>query len=489
MRDKIFFSSIIGFSIGIFGRSFIILPLPITIFLFGLGVAFLGISLLQKSRIIFPLATCIIAIGLGVFRFGLSDTPAPMFLERSVGEKVELTGVVIDDIDHRDTNAKISVSVENNEHTEKGTILVTVDPHTLVSYGDELKIIGKLQKPKNFTTDQEKEFDYIHYLWKDDIRYTMSYAQIEILSSGHGNIIKTKLFWFKNVLLKKFSTIVPYPESGLLGGILIGSKEFLSGDLRTEFINTGTIHIVALSGYNVSIVAESVMKLFRLIFSQTISVILGIFSIILFVIMTGASATAVRAGIMGVLVLWARITGRPYVIFRALLLAGTIMVLWNPRILVFDVSFQLSFIATLGLIFVAPIIERWFMWIPWKFLREIASATISAQIAVLPFLLYKMGVLSIVALPINILILPFIPFAMLLGSIAGFLSFISHFVAIPFGYITYGFLNYIFQIVHLGSTASFASFDIKSFPLWITLICYTCIVFWIIKKTPKTQTN
>lgn len=481
MRDQIFFSLLVGFGLGIGVRSFVYIGNSGIVLLLFISIALCVVLILRQKffkYIFVPVG--IIALALGVSRFNLSDTPPPQFLEQQVGTKVSLSGIVVDDPDLRDTNTKLDVLVFSGD--ESGHILVSVDPYSSVLYGDEIRVSGTLKKPENFMTDQGKEFDYVSYLWKDDIRYLISYGKVEVVSSGHGNIIREKLFDFKHALLKKFSLLVPYPESGLLGGVLIGSKEFLSGDLRDQFITTGTIHIVALSGYNVSIVAEAIMGVFRFFFSQMISVGLGIVAIVLFVLMTGASATAVRAGIMGTLVLVARITGRPYAIGRALLLAGALMVLWNPRTLVFDVSFQLSFIATLGLIFLSPIVERWFRFLPTKFFREIVSATIAAQIAVLPFLIYKMGVLSIVSLPINLFILPFIPFSMMFGAAAGFLSFISHLIAMPFAYLTYGLLHYIFKMVDVGASIPYAAINIKSFPLWGMIVCYFGIGVWVVLK-------
>jgi competence protein ComEC len=489
MRDYIFFSILVGFLVGVFVRSFLGIGSVGIVFISVVAVATTLILLLRKkvTSVLICIPIGLVAFTLGILRFNMINTPVPLFLEQQVGQKVELVGIVSDDPDKRDKSTHIPVDVVDDNTHEYATVLISVDSYTLIHYGDEIRISGKLKKPENFTTSQDKEFDYISYLWKDDIRYTMSYAKTEILSSHYGSRIKEQLFIFKNAVLKKFSLIIPYPESGLMGGLVIGTKDFLSEQLRTEFISTGTIHIVALSGYNVSIVAEAIMKFFGALFSQLVSISLGIFAIIIFVIMTGASSTAVRAGIMGILALVARMTGRPYVAFRGLILAVFFMVLYNPRTLVFDVSFQLSFLATLGLIFVSPVVSKWLKRIHSNFLREMLSATISAQIAVLPFLVYKMGVLSLSSLPVNILILPFIPPAMLFGTIAGFISFVSHILAVPFGYISYGILHYIFTVVHIGASVSWSALTIKSFPLWATLLCYTGIIFLTWKKYPREE--
>jgi competence protein ComEC len=131
--------------------------------------------------------------------------------------------------------------------------------------------------------------------------------------------------------------------------------------------------------------------------------------------MTGAYATSVRAGIMAILVLIAKVTGRPYDVLRAVILTIILMLFYNPYLLYFDISFELSFVATIAVIFLNPKIAKYFYFIPKVLnLRDLITVTFSAYIFVLPFVLYKMGNLSLVALPTNFLVLPFIPLTMLL---------------------------------------------------------------------------
>src|ERR1035437_1659693 len=161
---------------------------------------------------------------------------------------------------------------------------------------------------------------------------------------------------------------------------------------------------------------------------------------------------------MATLALVARATGRNYDVARALVFAGVFMVLLNPFVLVYDVSFQLSFIATMAVIFLAPRIEKYFMWVTDRFqLRDIISVTCAAYVFVLPFILYKMGNLSLVALPANVLILPFIPGTMLLGFLTGFLGSILPILAVPFGFMSYLLLHYELFVVHIFSILPFAA--------------------------------
>jgi competence protein ComEC len=202
--------------------------------------------------------------------------------------------------------------------------------------------------------------------------------------------------------------------------------------------------------------------------------------------MAGGASTAIRAGIMAILVLIARVTGRTYDVARALTLAGILMMIINPFVLVFDVSFQLSFIATIAVIFFTPKIEKYFQWIPKKFnLRDVVSMTLAAYIFVLPFILYKMGNLSLVALPANILILPFIPLTMLLGFLTGIAGFLFYFLSVPFGYLAYFFLHYELSVISFFASLPFASFNISNFPLSLTIFIYLYFIYILFGRNIK----
>jgi len=303
----------------------------------------------------------------------------------------------------------------------------------------------------------------------------MSYPKIEILSRGNGGIVKSSLFFVKEKFLEKVNFAISTPESLLMGGLILGEKASFNQSMRQSFIDTGTIHIIALSGYNVTIVAEWVMKFFSFL-PKNLGFGVGIFSILFFVLMTGASSTAVRAGIMATLALIARATGRNYDVARGLVLAGVFMILLNPFLLVYDVSFQLSFIATVAVIFLAPRIEKYFLWVSIRFgLRDIISVTTAAYIFVLPFILYKMGNLSLVALPANILILPFIPLTMMLGFFTGLAGII----------FSYLLLHYELGVISFLSKLPFASFSFPDFPLFLTIMIYIYFIYRLFGRNIK----
>lgn len=486
MRDKIFYTICFGFLLGVLLRSFILFNFYLVIWLLGISfVIILFHYIFSKNKWGVVVGIFILAFSFGIYRFQMVDIANPVIFESHVGDKVILDGGIVDEPSVKENNQQLIVETSvgkdpRQNGASKTKILLATGLDTDYKYGDEIRLTGDLKKPENFITDTGKVFDYINYLRKDGILYVMSYPKIEIISHDNGNKIQSTLFLIKEKFLEKINFAITGNESLLMGGLILGEKASFDQALRQSFVNTGTIHIVALSGYNVTIVAEWIMKLFARVpyLSINFGIWIGVLSIILFIIMTGGSSTAVRAGIMATLALIARATGRNYDVARALILAGVSMVFINPFLLVFDVSFQLSFIATVAVIFLAPRIEKYFTWVPKTFqLRDIVSVTCAAYVLVLPFILYKMGNLSLVALPANALILPFIPFTMMLGFLTGFVGLFSYVFAVPFGYISYIFLHYELGVINFFSHLPFAAFTFPDFPLFLTIIIYAYFIY------------
>jgi competence protein ComEC len=483
MRDKILYGASFGFVLGVLWRSFIFTDFYINLLIGVVSLAlFLFFYLVSKNKWGIIFSIFLLMFSFGVFRFHISDKSAPENFESKVDVKSDFAGEIIDEPDIRETNQKLTVEV--NESNNKTEILLTTGLDENYKYGDSINFRGKLEKPENFETDYGKEFDYVNYLRKDGIFYIMSYPSIEVVDSGGGSIVKRTLFSAKEKFLEKMNLEIPEPESLLMGGLILGEKSSFSQALRQSFVNTGTIHIVALSGYNVTIVAEWIMKMLAFL-PRNIAFGGGILGIILFVIMAGGQSTAVRAGIMASLALIARATGRTYDVGRGLILAGVVMILINPFVLVYDVSFQLSFIATVAVIFLAPRIEHYFAFIKWKWLRDIVAVTFSAYIFVLPFILYKMGNLSLIALPANFLVLPFIPLTMILGFITGFAGLIFFPLSLPFGYLSYFLLHYELAVVSFFSNIPFAAIVLPNFPLTLTLAIYAIFIHILFGKSIK----
>lgn len=484
MQDRIFYGVCFGFVFGVLLRSFIFVNFYLALLFSLIAFAlFLFFSLISKNNLGILFSIFIFTFCLGVFRFNMVDVPNPILFENQVGQKVNFKGEIVDEITIKENNQQLIVEIKKEE--QKIKILISTNLDINYKYGDEINFSGKLQKPENFITDQGKVFDYVNYLRKDGILYVVNYANIDIISRGNGNLIKNALFFVKEKFLEKMNFVINSPENLLMGGLILGEKSSFSQELRQSFVDTGTIHIVALSGYNVTIVAEWIMKLFYFL-PQNLGFGMGIFIILLFVLMTGGSSTAIRAGIMATLVLVARATGRNYDVARALILTGVFMILINPFVLVYDVSFQLSFLATVAVIFFAPKIEKYFMLVTNRFqLRDIVSVTVAVYIFVAPFILYEMGNFSLVALPANILILPFIPFTMMLGFLTGFFGFIHYVLSVPLGYVSYLFLHYELGVINFFSNLPFTAFSFPNFPFFLTLLIYTYFIYKLFGRNIK----
>jgi competence protein ComEC len=225
----------------------------------------------------------------------------------------------------------------------------------------------------------------------------------------------------------------------------------------------------------------------------------SVVAVILFAMMTGGGPTVVRASIMAIIALFARQSGRTYEATRALIIAGLIMLIWNPKVLVFDLGFQLSFLATLGLIYLAPIIGSkieslrqnnaiYRIILRWKWLCEIVILTIAAQLAVYPWIVYKMGELSLVALPANILVLPTISIAMFFGFLTGVIGFVSTILSLPFAWVTLALLTYILKLVELLASLPFATVTISGFPLILVIVIYLFYI-WAIRRFVSQDSN
>lgn len=480
-RDRIFYAIVFGFILGVFLQSFLFLDFYICILFCVIAFAIILLyGFLFKNKWGIIIGFFLLAIFFGVLRFISIDINGVKFLDSKIDQEISIGGIIIDNPEIKENNQKLVIRTSSPKPgfwEEEVDILLSVDFAQEYQYGDFVNIVGKLEKPENFVTDYGKEFDYINYLKKDGIFYTMYSPEIEIISHNNGNKIKKILFIIKEKFLEKINFSIRQPESLLMGGLILGEKAAFSQELRQSFVNTGTIHIVALSGYNVTIVAEWIMKLFSFL-PKNLGIGVGIITIILFILMTGGSSTAVRSGIMATLTLIARLTGRNYDVARALILAAFFMIFFNPMILIYDVSFQLSFIATVAVIFITPRIEKYFNWVTKKFgLRDVVSVTCSAYIFVLPFILYKMGTFSLVALPANILVLPFISFTMAFGFLTGLLGFISSVIALPISFISFIFLHYELFVIDILSKFKFSTFVIPNFPLIFTILIYAYFIY------------
>ena len=311
------------------------------------------------------------------------------------------------------------------------------------------------------------------YFLVNKIRYTVSGPNIQKISLPKDNYFNQRWYMLRRWLVslrKKYEEVLlkslPQPYAGLSIGILLGSKNYMDEELYNIFITIGIVHIMALSGYNITVICKSLEKITKkgsIIFSRY-GAFIGIWA---FVAATGFSSSVVRAALMGSTLLVARMLGRQSDSFVSILLAAAIMVGLNPYILRYDIGFQLSFVAMVGMIFLAPKLEPFFSSLGKRF-SEIFSTTIAAQIFTLPLLSYTFGRISWVAIIANVLILPLIPACMALTFIVGSVGFTSVWLAQKVSFLLWLLLGYVVKISKI--VGSIPAIDIQYQMSWPLLL-------------------
>ncbi len=300
-------------------------------------------------------------------------------------------------------------------------LMVFLSPEYETSYGDRLMIKGKPITPR-----QSADFSYRDYLASQGIFTQMLYPAIEEQIPSSGGIANT-LFRFKEKSLRLIDTIFPAPEASLVKGILLGDDDDIPEDLSENFRRSGTSHLIAISGFNIAIVANLITLLFAGLFGKWKGALGAMAAIAVYTILVGANPPVVRAAIMGSIGIVGTLIGRRSGGINALFLTSGLMLLFNPFLL-WSISFQLSAGATLGLVLYASPIQKWVEEIisRWsqepaakkagKYLSEYVFFTIAAQIPILPILLHYFHQVPMATLVANPLVLPIQPPLMILSA-------------------------------------------------------------------------
>jgi len=422
-----------------------------------LGV-FLGSVFWQRKKIVFA-GFILLAVLAGVWREQLMENKisgSELRRYNETEEIVSLSGKVVAEPDVRKTNVKLTLQPQQVQ----GKVLVTTSKYPEYKYGDVVRVEGVLEDPGEF-----EDFNYRGYLAKDGI-YSVSYfPKIELVEEGKGNVFYSKILDFKEKLRGVIEQNLSPPHSSILSALLLGDKRQISEDWKEKLNLAGLRHITAVSGMHVAILTVILMNLF-LGFGlwKRQAILLSLFLVTLFVIITGLQASALRAGIMGGLFLAGQYFGRSGFSSRIIITAAFFMLLANPLLLRYDVGFQLSFLAMMGIIYLGPIFQKWFRRIPeFLQLRSIVAMTFSAQVFTLPLLIYNFGYFSLVSPLTNVLVVPLLPFLMGLGFIFVLLGVVFQ----PLGWVlslpVWLLLDYLVKIIEWFSRLPFSAIFT---PLW-----------------------
>lgn len=481
MSRTLLFSLVSGFASGIACRSFVFFSWSALIFVLILAILFATAWLMRARVAYLACALLLCGFALGAGRVLLAPSGLPASFTSIVGETVSLEGVVIHEPDIRETTQRVTVSVQQDGEETK--VLAVAPQYPEVLYGERVRVTGILTLPEPFVTDAGRTFRYDQFLQKDGVSALVERARIEPVAPPEGvwSLGMGTLLSLKHTFQAGLANALPEPNASLASGLITGGKQGLGERLLDAFIVAGLVHIVVLSGYNVMIVAEGVLRAFGFLSKRGAAVAAGV-TIALFVLIAGAGAASIRAGIMAGLALIARATGRTYAVIRALVVAAVVMLIMNPYLLAFDPGFQLSFLATLGLIVGAPIAAAHLGVVRSSFWRELLAATIAAQVSVLPLLLYQSGLFSIVSLPANLLVLPLVPLAMAASAFAGVAGIFLPAVAPILGLPAHAFLSYIIWVAEFLSTVPGASFTVPRFSFAVVVLAYVVLALAVLKN-------
>lgn len=438
----------------------LLLPHSSNIFLYTAFLLIIISFLIKDSRRFFWLSVIVICFLLGLFRTGWERK---IDNQNQVSQNKTLSGIVI-------TEPKVSGKYQTfllKKQNRDILVRVTTNQFPKYSFGEKIKVTGNFNR-----ADQPDN--------NRNIYGNIFLPQIEKDDFNEGGIrdsllaLRVTLNKQKRAFEKQIAIILPEPISGLLAGILLGTRSQLTSEIITLLTITGTVHIIALSGYNITIIIDFFKKATGG-FSKNLAFWLPTIGICIFVLATGASASIVRAAIMGWVLLCSKYFGRQNDSSIAIILSASIMIFFSPNIILYDIGFQLSFAAILGIVYFSESIEKKVVFLG-KTLGNILGATVAANLTTWPILSYHFGRVSLISPVSNLLILPFIPPLMFIGFLATTVSFVSLWLGEYLAVICWFIVEYMLKVITLLAGLKFSQITLKiGSPLF--LIGYAFLLF------------
>ncbi len=386
---------------------------------------------------------------------------------------VRITGIIVEDPNYGDTSIQVKISVESvtwlgRERQAEGIVMVWLPTHSNVTYGDHLLAAGELRTPPRLD-----DYDYREKLAQQGIHSTMNPDQYRILVSEQGNPIRAAMINVKHQAQESIENALPEPQASLLSGILLGDDSGLSREVKEAFNATGTSHVIAISGFNMTLIAGLIAAwLRRLTTSKYWQVGLGISIIVIYTIFVGGNGAVVRAAIMSSVLITAPLVRRQTYVPASLAFTALIMSIYNPWVL-WDIGFQLSFAAVLGMALLTPSLDRGLhTWLQHTYGTKIADrlswwlseplvVSIAAQVFTLPLILYYFERLSPISPLTNFLIVPVQAIILFSGGAATLISFVAPGIGMGLYQIAWLFLTWTTTIVRQSANLSFASVELS----------------------------
>jgi competence protein ComEC len=337
--------------------------------------------------------------------------PRPAGVALLNGEKqVHLRGIVVEEPEERERSQRLVLQVEAYQHEDSwvethGKVLVNARLFPRFDYGDVLEFRGALEAPPVF-----EGFDYREYLARRGISSVSVFPAIERVGAGAGDALKRAVIDLRAPFSEALRRSMQEPESALARGILLGQRASIPAELNEDFNRAGISHLIAISGYNVMLVAGFALATLGPLLGRRRATVAAMLLVLLYAGFVGGAPSVLRATLMAEVMLGATLAGRPGSSLTAVLLTGAALTAWRP-LLIEDVSFQLSFAATLGIVLLSeplreriqPPLQRLLPEHPAAFLAEQSAVTTAASFAVLPVIASSFGRLSLVSLVANVL--------------------------------------------------------------------------------------
>ena len=412
------------------------------------------------------------------------------------GEAVRFRAVVSGEPDERGTSVRLRLSArevfDGGWRDTSGGVLMRAGLFPQYDYGDLIEVTGKLETPPTL-----EDFDYREYLARRGVYSTIAYPKVALLATGQGSPLWAGLYDLRADLGSALADALPEPEASLAEGILLGQRTSLPPSLSQAFNDTGTSHLLAVSGYNVTLVAGLFIAGLAWLIGRRRAAWLALAAIVGYAFLVGGQPSVQRAAIMGGLYVVAMALGRQSGALQALALAGTGMTVFDPQ-LVKDASFQLSFASTLGLIVFAPALrahlERALMPGdgddslpgPLRAAVELLAVTLAAVVFTVPIVAVDFGRISLVALPANLLTVPAFPLIMITAALTAVGGMVSSTVGTFLGWLTWPAVAYLRAVVEAMADVPSAAVSIDGFEAWHAAVYYVALagVVWLAARRP-----
>lgn len=377
-------------------------------------------------------------------------------LDLKDGQKIKVTDTLAEE-------PKIS---GNQQSFRMGQFEVRTERYPEYHYGESLEIVGKAKARNEYLGHR------FYLLSYPEIKSTTSITSTTAITGIVGTAIRVR-----NRIRLLFIKYFPKPLDGIASGIVLGDKSLLPENFWQKLQQTGTLHIMVASGMNIAMFSKGLLAFLTRFLNRRSAIFCLILVIFFYSIMTGLQAPIIRAAIMVSLIYLSQYSGREVEGGRVLFLTGLIMVFVNPFWL-WDVGFQLSFLATSGLVFLQPKLMKINFPI---FKNENFSSSLASLLATLPILVLSFGTLNLASPLINLAVLWAIPYILQIGIFIGLAGLLWIKLGEWASYLIYPLLFYVEQAISLFAKVKIFQLELPKLGIWWAAVYYL-ILWWRVKK-------